>query len=498
MPKFKYLNDKDSWMLAEHFPDIDFFFSQIWLSSFVNELKNSCGKNYRKVLAVFKPKFYIHFYYGKEDSLKFEQHLLNKMKRDTKFGFLINENIKKWSDRLRKFADELNSLNLRKLENKELWNLLAKQDEIHTDLYEWGWLSNATDMFHATYTTELKNYLDKQIVKGNQNKDLNEVLNILTTPHEKSVAAKEEEGLLKIAELISHSSRKEKLIQSLIEKHHAKYFYLKYLWLGESGVYSKKYYLTLAKKLAKDKITPAVKILEMNKELRKVKRQKEKLFQELKVSKQYKDLFIIYSDFMLTKIYRRYAQIYWAYSMGKLLKEVARRLNLSLDEVRYMIPVELKKALVANVVDRPELKRRLKFCLYYAEKGKDLVTTNSKHPILKQLKPKKQKDVKKLTGQVGCLGKVEGVVRVINSQGDMIKMKEGDILVSIATNPDLVPAMKKAAAIVTEQGGVTSHAAIVSRELNTPCVIGTKVATTVLKDGDKVKVDANKGVVEKI
>jgi len=77
----------------------------------------------------------------------------------------------------------------------------------------------------------------------------------------------------------------------------------------------------------------------------------------------------------------------------------------------------------------------------------------------------------------------------------MSKMKQGDILVSIATDPDIVPAMKKAAAIVTEQGGVTSHAAIVSRELKIPCVIGTKIATKVLKDGMEVEVDANKGIV---
>lgn len=69
-------------------------------------------------------------------------------------------------------------------------------------------------------------------------------------------------------------------------------------------------------------------------------------------------------------------------------------------------------------------------------------------------------------------------------------------MVSIATDPDVVPAMKMAAAIVTEQGGITSHAAIVSRELGVPCVIGTKIATQVLKDGDTVEVDATKGVVK--
>ena len=58
--------------------------------------------------------------------------------------------------------------------------------------------------------------------------------------------------------------------------------------------------------------------------------------------------------------------------------------------------------------------------------------------------------------------------------------------------------MKKAAAIVTDDGGLTCHAAIVARELKTPCVVGTKIATKVLKDGDMVEVDANKGIVKKI
>ncbi|MCH7492711.1 phosphoenolpyruvate synthase, partial [Patescibacteria group bacterium] len=97
-----------------------------------------------------------------------------------------------------------------------------------------------------------------------------------------------------------------------------------------------------------------------------------------------------------------------------------------------------------------------------------------------------------------CVGKASGTVKLIIRPTDMLKMKKGDILVSIATDPDIVPAMKKAAAIVTEQGGVTSHAAIVARELNIPCVIGTKIATKVLKDGDRVEVDATKGIVKKL
>jgi len=74
-------------------------------------------------------------------------------------------------------------------------------------------------------------------------------------------------------------------------------------------------------------------------------------------------------------------------------------------------------------------------------------------------------------------------------------MQKGDILISIATNPDLVPAMKIAGAIVTDVGGITCHAAIVSRELNIPCVVGTKIATKALHEGDLIDVDATHGIV---
>jgi pyruvate,water dikinase len=77
-------------------------------------------------------------------------------------------------------------------------------------------------------------------------------------------------------------------------------------------------------------------------------------------------------------------------------------------------------------------------------------------------------------------------------------MQEGDILVANATDPNVLPAMKKAAAIVTNTGGITCHAAIVSRELNIPCVVGTRIATKVFHDGELVEVRAHHGLVRKM
>lgn len=100
-----------------------------------------------------------------------------------------------------------------------------------------------------------------------------------------------------------------------------------------------------------------------------------------------------------------------------------------------------------------------------------------------------------IEGQSGAPGKVRGIVCKVMGHGDFGKIQAGQVLVSPMTMPDFLPVISKAGAIITDEGGITCHAAIVSRELKIPCIIGTKIATKVLKDGDLVEVDANKGVV---
>lgn len=100
-----------------------------------------------------------------------------------------------------------------------------------------------------------------------------------------------------------------------------------------------------------------------------------------------------------------------------------------------------------------------------------------------------------MKGQIACLGKVAGIVKIVNDPKKAKNFKKGNILVTSMTRPEFVPLMKIAGAIVTNEGGITSHAAIISRELNIPCIIGTKIATKFFKNGDNVEVDANNGIV---
>ncbi|MDP2944527.1 MAG: PEP-utilizing enzyme [bacterium] len=101
-----------------------------------------------------------------------------------------------------------------------------------------------------------------------------------------------------------------------------------------------------------------------------------------------------------------------------------------------------------------------------------------------------------IIGSVANQGSAIGRAKIIFTTRDLIKVKKGNIIVSPMTTADMMPAVKRAAAIVTDEGGIICHATIVARELNIPCLVSTKSATKILKDGDLIEVDANNGIVK--
>ncbi|OGM12172.1 phosphoenolpyruvate synthase [Candidatus Woesebacteria bacterium RBG_16_36_11] len=123
------------------------------------------------------------------------------------------------------------------------------------------------------------------------------------------------------------------------------------------------------------------------------------------------------------------------------------------------------------------------------------VTTIQKEVINKKTNELTKSVAPILTGTSASPGIGTGPVKIVKDAKEISKIHAGDVLVSVMTSPDFVPAMKKACAIVTDKGGLTSHAAIVSRELGVPCVVGTNDATTKLEEGMVVSVDGTRGLV---
>jgi len=146
----------------------------------------------------------------------------------------------------------------------------------------------------------------------------------------------------------------------------------------------------------------------------------------------------------------------------------------------------------------PVLKQRLSATsLYITRESTYEESTTESVGMVEEIYQKQHapKEVGVVKGEAASKGVAQGKVRVVISKNEFSTFKEGEILVAAMTRPEFVPLMKMAGAIVTDEGGITCHAAIVSRELRKPCVIGTRVATKVLKDGDLVEVDGAKGTV---
>jgi len=535
MKNFRYLDDKDLWMLAEDIPDIDFFFSEIWLSCFVNQFSWPGGKAYKKILSIYKG-YHLWFYYGEKDSKKVGEHLVEKFIKNLSFVKKVNKEIINWSDKLRNYTKKLPETRLDRYSNQQLLKFCQQHDKIHTQYYQWGWIPVAADMFHANLTEKIKSYLRNLGIKEGK---INENLILLTQPTKKSLIQIQEEEFSKIGIKIqkdsyhfklfkelfekfkerevsrygfeTHSLEYERLfeetvqeiknkikprIYKLIQKHYEKYFYVNRLWVGQVSTFE--YFLKELVRRVAGGVNLEQKYKNQNKELVKNITKRKALINRLKIKEPWLTITDAFGDFMVTKIYRRFAQIYALYKMQFILEEIGKRLNLSLKEVRFMLPHEREKALSRKKFNKKIIKERTKLCVLYADKNAEEIFIGKKAKKLIKLTQRKIEKVIELKGQCGCVGRARGTVKIIIRPKDMQKMKKGDVLVSIATDPDIVSAMKKAAAIVTEQGGVTSHAAIIARELGIPCVIGTKIATRVFKDGDLVEVDADKGIVRKI
>jgi len=172
----------------------------------------------------------------------------------------------------------------------------------------------------------------------------------------------------------------------------------------------------------------------------------------------------------------------------QLISKLSTITNLSPEQISF----SLTKEILANkLISTEEIEKRKNGVYWYYENDK-LELIYSENDLLRNTAI-----CDEVNGNIAFEGKVKGKVKIVNTMEQIPKVEQGDILVSINTNPSLLEAMKKAAAIVTNEGGITCHAAIISRELKIPCIIGTKNATKVFKDGDLIEVDAIKGIVKK-
>ena len=367
--------------------------------------------------------------------------------------------------------------NLEKLSDTSLKQLLL--DEANATLEIWRPYLLA-DAFDENWDTILKKMLSKHSITLTE-----EEISVLFLPEVLSYVQEEEVELCSIA----LEKNKQKQAKSL-EEHQKNFFWYKnnYSYIESQPVEHFKERLDHmnSPKQEKDAILNRVKV---------TKEKKQKIYAHYNLPdeiKQYINFIVVVSKW---RDLRKQYTLQCHYYLKQLVKEIGRRRNIDYSLFENMAFHEFMEQ--AFTISKEDLERlQGPSMVFYDENfkpyvlyGKDVL--DIKKAYEEAIHPGHE-DIK---GMCACRGEATGIVKVINKVEDFDKMNKGDILVSSNTRPEFVPIMKKAGAIVTDEGGITSHAAVVSRELNVPCVIGTKQATKILKSGMKVQVDATKGIV---
>jgi len=435
-----------------------------------------------------------------------------KVKREPDFQKKLIKEFKKRVPQFLKFCKKVFKDNLKKINKKELWQYYQKYIRFYEDIYVWG----EPFAFGARFKLSdyLSQYLKKILKKKKEEKKLNQYFNTLISPTEKPFITEEREKFLKIGiEIIKNPKFKKIFKQDLktikkeiekypalnkkIEKHKENYQWVPYNY--GAFLYTKDYFLRELKDLIKkDKAKTELKKIEN--QYKVLTQKQKKIIKELKIDNYHQKLFenLRLNNFIID-YKKRIFTISHFYINFSLIKEIAERLGIEQKYAHCLLKKEMGKALLENkLIPLKILKTRFKRTVAFVDNGEIKLTTGKEaEDFLEKEGIREEKlKIKEFKGKIANPGKVKGRARIIPGPKEFKKMKRGDILVTHMTTPEFTPILKKAKAIVTDEGGITSHAAIVSRELGIPCVIGTQIATKVLKDGQLVEVDANKGVVK--
>jgi phosphoenolpyruvate synthase/pyruvate phosphate dikinase len=319
--------------------------------------------------------------------------------------------------------------------------------------------------------------------KGENESKIQEYFGILTVLPKESEAFLEQRDLLEISIMLKDRLQDEELRKRI--KEHA----IKFGWMGVSDnsllgdTWEDDYFIERMEKV--ENPNEKLKILLNN-------RQKEIESYKKLIGTLDKNIIgdvEILQDFIYLRTYRITALKKAQINIKPLIREISKRFAIAFEDIVWFKPNEIESLLIDRKI--PDFEGRKRGYTVIRENGVVRLEESIDHA-------EDVKSVETIKGIAANRGKAEGIVKIIYSAKDVNKMEKGDILVTRMTVPDMIMAIEKAAAIITDEGGVTSHAVIISRELGKPCIIATKIATKVLKDGDRVRVDAERGIVEKI
>ncbi len=455
-------------------------------------------------------------YFPADQMTVYIKAVLEKIKHEPAWVRSIHEQCRKINKEYIAYARLVESKDIGTLSNEEIIEMSARlsrlQIEGHLIAVSTTWFVDSDGELLAKHIIEKL----KHDLSGYDDEELMRAYTVLTTPSEQNFSQAEETDFLRLALTIGKDAYTKNIFdtkkgiearfetmaeerRSLLIEHYKKWRWTPYTYVGPA--YHLEHYLYALADFFASGQDAASTLREAEERNEVIKEKQKQLLNRLPISEQTGYFLGVARDIIWLKDFRKYAMFYGFYCMDLLRKEAARRLCVSLTQINHLTEEEFNRALKSGHMDTHIVNERRAFSvLSYIDGRQNILTGEAAEFFVQSLEFEKEleSDADELQGSCACPGDIVAKVKVVNTVAEMDKMNEGDIMLAHTTFPSLLPAMRKAGAIVTEDGGVTCHAAIVSRELNIPCVVGVKNVTRLLADGDKVRVDATHGKVERL
>jgi len=431
----------------------------------------------------YQEDFFNAAFFDKDLERKKAEWVIAKQRDNKEF---INNWIKDWKKRVNilfNFINDFFGEPIEKWNNEKLVEFLNRMASLWLDVWVKGVLIEWTD-------PEGHFLLEREIEKSRIHFTVQEV-EILTGP-EKITYLQEE--LLSRFEIVK--AMKNNLdAKDLIRKHADNFYWYKNNWAHVEEL-TNKYFEKQIKEDVKNYAEIEKERVAINKYLKEIKDKKERIIKKKNAPESLKNIFYLFATLADWRDERKkLGMAIVEHYLYQIVKRLARENNIP-EELAHQLTFRDISGWKISAETLGEIKERRKGAVYYYKNKEKSCWIYGKKAqrIYRLLVDSLRKE--ELTGMIANKGKIIGKVKLVENKSDFKKFKKGNILVATMTRPEYVPLMKIAGAIVTNEGGITCHAAIISRELNKPCIIGTQVATETLKDGDLVEVDANKGIIK--
>ncbi len=450
-------------------------------------VQKSLGTTYKPIVTIGKKRNF-PMYMNHEDCLRIANVILKKLQEESAWFETAMREMYIQAATLIEFSRNLKNTNYK---TKSQTKLLTLYQE-YCNLFKEMRVYSSIPMMLEHDTPVLSNLLKEKLKQHIGNENINDVFSALSTPAKSSYLLQEEIERLKIA--AKHTEGKD--IQQEIKQHTKKWNWKEYMFEGIP--LSEADFLRQIEEDLQQHKDPAKRIEEIEKKQSIVLEKQAAYIKKYCLAKETQNIAKIAQEIVYVKYFRKgiFAESY--YCVEFLLTEIGKQLGMTLDDVRAMFDWEVEEALTEGITKEKiqEIKSRQEFCAFVSYEGKCYPLSEEEATKITKENIKEETPITDLKGQVACSGNVRGEVCIVNTVEDMEKMKEGMILTSVMTHPNLFSAMKGAGGIITDIGGLSCHAAIVARELQIPCIVGTKQASKILQDGMQVELDTSTGTIK--